>query len=130
MTDYPLVGSCKMGHDDMAILDEQLRVRGRPGQSVSLPVALRQPCIGVRDTGRGDRPARRIYAPVLQALSVGPISPSGSRAVRTKVSALLRARAGSRECAAWPVVHGAEVQGRSTVCHGDSWFGVTLSWVV
>jgi choline dehydrogenase-like flavoprotein len=34
-TDYHPVGSCKMGHDDMAVVDEQLRVRGVDGLRVA-----------------------------------------------------------------------------------------------
>jgi choline dehydrogenase-like flavoprotein len=33
-TDYHSVGSCKMGHDDMAVVDTQLRVRGIEGLRV------------------------------------------------------------------------------------------------
>ena len=33
-TDYHPVGSCKMGHDDMAVVDTQLRVRGMDGLRV------------------------------------------------------------------------------------------------
>jgi choline dehydrogenase-like flavoprotein len=33
-TDYHPVGSCKMGHDDMAVVDEQLRVHGLKGLRV------------------------------------------------------------------------------------------------
>ena len=33
-TDYHPVGSCKMGHDDLAVVDQQLRVRGLQGLRV------------------------------------------------------------------------------------------------
>ena len=33
-TDYHPVGSCKMGHDEMAVVDPQLRVRGMEGLRV------------------------------------------------------------------------------------------------
>ena len=33
-TDYHPVGSCKMGHDEMAVVDTQLRVRGIEGLRV------------------------------------------------------------------------------------------------
>ena len=33
-TDYHPVGSCKMGQDDMAVVDQQLRVRGMNGLRV------------------------------------------------------------------------------------------------
>ena len=33
-TDYHPAGSCKMGHDDMAVVDTQLRVRGLEGLRV------------------------------------------------------------------------------------------------
>jgi choline dehydrogenase len=33
-TDYHPVGSCKMGADDMAVVDQQLRVRGMEGLRV------------------------------------------------------------------------------------------------
>jgi choline dehydrogenase-like flavoprotein len=33
-TDYHPVGSCKMGHDNLAVVDEQLRVHGLKGLRV------------------------------------------------------------------------------------------------